>query len=342
MRALRLAGLALVLAGLAAPAAHGSGDRVIPDGVSAGGVDLGGLTVEGAVAALESDLELQRRLRADLVLGAAGIPWTLTMRQARLDFDARRTAERAARVSPPVPPEDGTQQEGGAPVGVAVPLALTYSRAAVRAWVARVARGTWRAPRPARLRMTLRHMLVRESRGGFRLNKRSVMRKVDRALADVTERLVHQRMLKVRPKRTTRDLRNAYPTVITVDRDSFRLRLFKRLRIAKRYSVAVGMPGYATPTGRFTITNKAVNPAWTKPNSDWVPAGERGDVVAGGDPANPLKARWLGLYDGVGIHGTSEEGSIGTRASHGCIRMRVADVIDLYDRVPVGTPVLIG
>lgn len=342
MRALRLAGLTLVVACVAAPAARGASDRVIPEGVSAGGVDLGLMTVEEAVAALESDAELQRRLRADLVLGAAGIPWTLTMRQARLTLDARRTAQRAARVPTPPPPDQGAQEEGGTPVGVAVPLALTYSRAAVRAWVARVARGTWRAPRPARLRMTLRHMLVRESKGGFRLNRRSVKRKVDRALADITVRRLHQRMLKVRPKRTTRDLRNAYPTVITVDRDGFRLRLFKRLRIAKRYGIAVGMPGYATPTGRFTIRNKAVNPAWTKPNSDWVPPGERGDVVAGGDPSNPLKARWLGIYDGIGIHGTSEEWSIGTRASHGCIRMRVSDVIDLYDRVPVGTPVLIG
>ena len=56
---------------------------------------------------------------------------------------------------------------------------------------------------------------------------------------------------------------------------------------------------------------------------------------------NPLKARWLGIVSGVGIHGTADEAWIGTRASHGCIRMRVADVIDLYPRVPVGTPVLI-
>ena len=49
----------------------------------------------------------------------------------------------------------------------------------------------------------------------------------------------------------------------------------------------------------------------------------------------------MGIVSGVGIHGTSQEYSIGSRASHGCIRMRVADVIDLYPRVPVGTPVLI-
>ena len=58
--------------------------------------------------------------------------------------------------------------------------------------------------------------------------------------------------------------------------------------------------------------------------------------------ANPLKARWMGIVNGVGIHGTGEDASIGSAASHGCIRMHVADVEDLYPRVPVGTPVLIG
>ena len=56
---------------------------------------------------------------------------------------------------------------------------------------------------------------------------------------------------------------------------------------------------------------------------------------------NPLKARWMGIVNGVGIHGTGEDWSIGSRASHGCIRMHVSDVIDLFPRVPVGSPVLI-
>jgi lipoprotein-anchoring transpeptidase ErfK/SrfK len=53
-------------------------------------------------------------------------------------------------------------------------------------------------------------------------------------------------------------------------------------------------------------------------------------------------ARWLGIYDGAGIHGTADVGSLGTAASHGCIRMSVPDVIELYDMVPVGTPVYIA
>jgi lipoprotein-anchoring transpeptidase ErfK/SrfK len=84
-----------------------------------------------------------------------------------------------------------------------------------------------------------------------------------------------------------------------------------------------------------------VNPAWSVPNSDW--AGDlAGQVIPGGTPQNPLKARWMGIYNGAGIHGTDAAGSIGSAASHGCIRMLIPDVVELYDQVPVGAPVYIA
>jgi lipoprotein-anchoring transpeptidase ErfK/SrfK len=78
------------------------------------------------------------------------------------------------------------------------------------------------------------------------------------------------------------------------------------------------------------------------PNSSWVAPADRGKVIPGGSPENPLKARWLGIFDGAGIHGTDATYSLGTAASHGCIRMAIPDVIDLYDQVPVSTPVYIA
>ena len=136
----------------------------------------------------------------------------------------------------------------------------------------------------------------------------------------------------------TKELRKIYRTVITIDRSHFRLRLFKRLKFAKGYGVAVGQPAYPTPAGLFALQTKQVNPTWTAPNSPW--AGEMaGQQIGGGAWNNPLKARWMGVSGAVGIHGTGEPWSIGTRASHGCIRMTVPDVIDLFRRVSVGTPV---
>jgi lipoprotein-anchoring transpeptidase ErfK/SrfK len=144
----------------------------------------------------------------------------------------------------------------------------------------------------------------------------------------------------VRPKVSTADLSGLYNTVVTIDRATFTLRLFERLRLSQSYPIGVGTAGFDTPAGLHRITDKQINPAWHAPDTPW--AGPlAGQTIATGAPNNPLKSRWLGLLGGVGIHGTAADWSIGTRASHGCIRMHVWDVEELYPRVPVGATVLI-
>lgn len=164
---------------------------------------------------------------------------------------------------------------------------------------------------------------------------------IDAAIDDpAAPRVLHQPLTRVRAKVNANDLARVYNTVITIDQAHFKLRLFKGLKFRKSYGVAVGQPAYPTPNGRYAIQSKQVNPTWSVPNSPW--AGElQGTTVEGGSASNPLKARWMGIANGVGIHGTGDDYSIGSRASHGCIRMHVADVIDLFKRVSVGTPVLI-
>ena len=126
-----------------------------------------------------------------------------------------------------------------------------------------------------------------------------------------------------------------------VDRGAFQLRLYKDLKLKKSYRIAVGQVGLETPAGLYAIQNKAVNAAWTVPNSAW--AGDMaGQVIPGGTPENPLKARWMGIFAGAGIHGTDQVGSLGSAASHGCVRMAIPDVIELYDQVEVKTPIYIG
>jgi lipoprotein-anchoring transpeptidase ErfK/SrfK len=83
-----------------------------------------------------------------------------------------------------------------------------------------------------------------------------------------------------------------------------------------------------------------VNPSWYVPNRPW--AGELAGQVIPPGPDNPIKARWMGIYDGAGIHGTDATWSIGRSASHGCIRMTIPDVVELYERVNLETRVYIG
>jgi lipoprotein-anchoring transpeptidase ErfK/SrfK len=83
-----------------------------------------------------------------------------------------------------------------------------------------------------------------------------------------------------------------------------------------------------------------VDPAWHVPQSSW--AGSLAGKVIPPGPQDPLVARWMAIDDqGDGIHGTNEPGSIGSAASHGCIRMLVPDVIQLYSLTPLGTPVYV-
>ena len=305
-------------------AVAGAQDPRIKPGISTAGIDLSNLTV--AEAKLRLDQQLAPRLQGDLVLGAAGRPWTLKMAEAKLALDSERTAKRALHAK--------------AGVTAVVPK-ISFSRVAVRQFVNGVAGRVRQAPRDAAVRITVRHIYRKRARAGKALSASASRAAVEAALADpAAPRVLHQRLVRVSPKVHYGDLASVYGTILTIDRSTFRLRLFKRLKFSKRYSIAVGMAGVDTPSGRYAIQNKAIDPAWHVPNSAW--AGSlAGSVVPGGAPDNPLKARWLGIANGVGIHGTAEAWSIGTRASHGCIRMHVDDVKDLYQRVPVGTSVLI-
>ena len=310
--------------------------RIAP-GVSAAGVDLSNLTIPEATAKLQQTLA--KPLRSPLIVAVAGRRYTLAVKKTGFGFDADRTARRAYQAGQRTPPSD--PQGGGTPAAVDVPLAVKFRRAPIRDFTHMVDRKSYIAPRNAYVRFTLRRLLRRKSKAGRDLDQPRLRAALEAAMADPRlPRLFKPGRRHTKAKIGWKDLPRLYPTVITIDRANFRLRLFKRLKFSRSYGVAVGLPEYPTPTGLFRIQSKQVNPTWTAPNSPW--AGEMaGQSVSGGDPNNPLKARWMGVNGAVGIHGTGQEYSIGSRASHGCIRMRVADVIDLYNRVPLGAPVLI-
>ena len=302
-------------------------ERTIAPGVKAGGVDVGGQTVESAATTIQ--LALGDQFAREVEVRSAGKEFRLRPADAGFRLDAETTAKRAYYAGR----DKGPGQE--------VALVLSASLRASRAFAERVDRAVSRAPRNATLTIGLRKMHVRGSKKGRTINEVSLSRRIYATLLDPTRtRTLRARITPDRPSVTVETLRRRNGTVVTVDRRNFRLRLFKRLKLSKSYGIAIGRAGSNTPGGLFRIQSRQVNPTWYVPDSDW--AGSlRGQTVPGGAPNNPLKARWLGVNGSVGIHGTAEEWSIGSRASRGCIRMRVRDVKDLYPRVPMGAPVLI-
>jgi lipoprotein-anchoring transpeptidase ErfK/SrfK len=105
-----------------------------------------------------------------------------------------------------------------------------------------------------------------------------------------------------------------------------RLAVVEESRIVLLLDVAVGKPSTPSPIGTFTIVNRIPNPTYYRP----------GLVIPPG-PGNPLGTRWIGInLKGYGLHGTDEPDSIGHAQSHGCIRLRNADVERLFEYVRAG------
>jgi hypothetical protein len=328
----RLGVLVAALAVALAPSAHAQEpepEKVIRAGVTVAGLDVGNQTLSQAAGTIERAFLHQLTVR-NVSVRVGGRSHRLTMKRLGFVFDPAKSARRAyiAGTTTPEGPVD-------------VPVWTSLSRKRLSAFVAHVDRAARVPARDATIRITLRRIFKRAGRTGRELDEKALRAALVATVGNpAANRVIRPARRPVKPKVGIGDLARAYGTVLTIDKSSFRLRVFKRLRFSKSYGVAVGMPAYPTPSGRFRITNKAVNPAWSAPNSPWAGA-YANETVPGGSAENPLKARWMGIVGGVGIHGTGAPWSIGTRASHGCIRMTVPDVIDLYPRVPVGTPVLI-
>ena len=137
------------------------------------------------------------------------------------------------------------------------------------------------------------------------------------------------------------------PKIIEVYRDERHMEVWRigpgNAKIERRYRIAIGGVGFETPAGRYFIDKKFRDPPWLAPKSDWVPKEMRGKLYPYGDPVNPFVSVFLRLsgLDGIGFHGTRNVDSIGTAASHGCIRLNPNDALDLRRRVAVGTYVRI-
>jgi len=110
---------------------------------------------------------------------------------------------------------------------------------------------------------------------------------------------------------------------------------------AVRYPVGVGRAGKAW-TGRAMISGKYIRPDWSPPADVKRDNPRLPDVIPGGSPRNPMGAAALTLSGGeYAIHGTNAPGSVGGFVSYGCFRMFNQDVLDLYNRVSVGTTVVV-
>lgn len=330
----------LLLGAAAAYAYDSSQEDEIAEGVTIAGVDIGGMSEAEAKRAVHR--RLIAPLQHSLKVGYDGETWVLPGKRLKLRADLDQAVEDALDAS----------REGGLPTRLVryvtgdeldkrVSADVTYSQPAINKFVREIAGEVDREPRDASVEASGASLTVVPAEHGRKLRDNLLTDQLNAAVLNAdADHTISAKTHSVAPEVTGEEVASEYPSYLTLDRASYTLRLWKDLKLAKTYTVAVGQVGLETPEGLYHLQDKQVDPTWNVPDSDW--AGDLAGQSIPPGPSNPLKARWMGIYEGAGIHGTEETSSLGTAASHGCVRMAVPDVEELYDEVEVGTPIYIG
>jgi lipoprotein-anchoring transpeptidase ErfK/SrfK len=215
--------------------------------------------------------------------------------------------------------------------GVDVPLRQRVNPKKLRAILSLRARANDLPARDAAVSLKGVTPVVRKPRIGLTIDVPKATKRIAEAI------VVRDRTSYALPSRRVIPAKTSVGAIVVIDRGNFRLTWYRGKR-KLTFPIAVGQAAYPTPTGNFSVIQKQRNPTWFPPSSPW--AAGLGPVPPGVD--NPLGTRWIGTSaPAIGMHGTPISSSIGTRASHGCIRMYIGDAERLYELVEIGTPVYI-
>lgn len=204
-------------------------------------------------------------------------------------------------------------------------------------FIAQISKKVNRAPQNASFSLVGGTIKFKAETAGFALDEKAARSAVKEALA-TDKKSVNLTGVPV-PASVTRE---SFKDIIVVKVGENKLYHYQGEQVKKVYTVATGLPKYPTPMGQFKIVQKRVRPTWVNPAKGKGQWGEKLPAQIGPGPGNPLGTRAMNLNSpGIRIHGTTTEASLGFNASHGCIRMKMSEIEELFDQVAVGTPVLI-
>ena len=302
-------------------------------GVIVAGVDVGGMTRDEAVDAVKATTE--PKLRRGVFVVGGDKRWPVT--PAGLGHGAGVEQAVDAAVAGPELSwfQDFWHRLTNKPVGHSVDVALAEDDAKVTRFVKALAPKLAVAPTNASIKLVDGKVVKQKAKDGRVLDVEASAKAVAKGLRG-NARKVKLVTRPVDPKVTNDKLGKT----IEVNLSTNRLTFYDGLKVRKVYRVATGQPSFPTPQGTWEVVYKRVNPTWTNPAKDGWGADMPASIPPG--PGNPLGTRAMSLNaSGILIHGTYASYSIGSYASHGCIRMLLSDVEALYPQVPMGTPVLI-
>jgi lipoprotein-anchoring transpeptidase ErfK/SrfK len=313
-------------------------DHIAP-GVKVGGVDVGGRDADSARKIIEE--QVVAPLKQPVVVSYEGNDYTLSPKQLHQHADVDGMVQEAIDRSRQGSILDRVSRyASGGEVDANLEPRVGYDKAEVKDFVHELAAKIDQEAVDATVVPSGGRLRQEAGKPGRSVDERQMTAAINHAARspgrdDTIPAVVET----TKPEINKKDLAQAYPRYVYIDRGSYTLRFYSHLRLKRSYTIAVGQQGLETPAGLYHALDKQVNPSWHVPNSAW--AGDLAGQVIPPGPSDPLKARWIGIFDGAGIHGTDDIGSLGSAASHGCVRMSIADVIDLYDRVEVGDPIYV-
>jgi len=286
--------------------------KVLPQGVTIGGIHVGGLAPRAAYL---------------VVRAAFNSPLVLTIGAHKIEVSPTKLGAVAYA-------KNAVSRARFAPSGTAIPLGVNIDGARVRRLVTSLGKRFNRDPVDSKLLLRELEPYITDGAPGKHLQAKDGVAAILGALRQ------NRRTGIVLPFRDVAQsvTRRQFGPVIVIHRGANKLFLYDGMKPWRTFAVATGQAIYPTPLGRFDIVVKWKNPWWYPPDSPWA----KGAKPIPPGPGNPLGTRWMGLSSpGVGIHGTPDPASLGYSASHGCIRMYIPYAEWLFDHVDVGTPVFI-
>jgi lipoprotein-anchoring transpeptidase ErfK/SrfK len=306
--------------------------RILP-GATVYGIDVGGLVYEDALALVRG--KVRNELRREIALRWKGRTWKATLKEMGARNDARRVVRAALDAS--------ANSSFFAKMRMRVlgqtawfrrPVAISFPKKRLRAYVEGLASVFNREARDATVDYSSGWVEVVPEKNGRLLQVRPTYRLLRAALRRGSP--VAPLAVKVDKPEVKTD---AFRQVLLLRIGENKLYLYEDGKITHEWLVATGQPEYPTPTGIYEITEKRYMPTWVNPDPTGWGASMPLSIPPG--PSNPLGLRALNWSaEAIRFHGTSATYSLGYNASHGCIRMSNDDVIQLYDMIDVGTPIV--
>jgi hypothetical protein len=305
--------------------------RLLP-GARIAGVDVGGLTSEQAIAA--AGAAIRPRLDQPITVSWKDRSWTVTPRELGARNDAEEAVAAAIEASRRTSFFDRMLMALGDDFDFERDIAITYPRQGVRGFIQGIASNLDRDVREAGVDYSSGWVEVLEPREGRAVGLAASRRALHGALIAGQPEIE----LTVRTVEPASDVKD-YDQVLLVRIGENKLYLYEDGEITHEWPVATGLPEYPTPTGEYEVTELRYLPTWVNPAPDTWGADMPAEIPPG--PGNPLGVRAINWSaEAIRFHGTSATYSLGYNASHGCVRMSNEDVIELYDMIEVGTPIV--